>query len=84
MASDGWVRLSTFGYWHTGTAGNRREFDRPLMAYRVLVAGAMDAQWKKLARPAVAGFLLGLVVTTALAVAASAAGVGATPAHVAR
>jgi hypothetical protein len=54
------------------------------MAYRVLVAGAMDAQWKKLARPAVAGFLLGLVVTTALAVAASAAGVGATPAHVAR
>jgi hypothetical protein len=37
---------------------------------------AMDGQWKKLGKPAVVGFLLGLVVTTAIAVVAQAAGVG--------
>lgn len=37
----------------------------------------METQWKKLGRPALVGFVLGLFVTTGLAYVAPLAGLGA-------
>lgn len=81
----GWVGQGVndgiLAHWHTPKSF---DFRGGVVACRVLAVRGMDAQWKKLARPAVAGVLLGLVLTTTLAVVASAAGAGEAPAHVPR
>jgi hypothetical protein len=46
------------------------------VAYRVLSGVCMDSQWKKVGRPALVGFVLGLFVMTGLAYVAPLAGFG--------
>jgi hypothetical protein len=46
------------------------------VAYGVLTHAGMESQWKKVGRPALMGFVLGLFVTTGLAYIAPLAGLG--------